>query len=89
MSLSMTGKAMKIPKENGLRSKKYLNMQVRKKIFLLKKGFVHQIRDMDLSLESNKIKVVEENHCSVGFLEKITTRRIAYCITMENLNIQC
>lgn len=42
-------------------------------------------RDMDLNLESKRIRVVAENHCSVGYVERIIAKRIVHCIRVENL----
>ena len=40
---------------------------------------------MDLSLESIIIKVVAENHCSVGFVSRIIIRRIIHCTRVVDL----
>jgi len=52
--------------------------------------FLHEIfnrivTDMDLNLESNKIDVVAEKHCSIGFVAKIIARRIVHCIRVTYL----
>ena len=60
-------------------------MQVRKKMWLLTRSSVHQRSDMDLSLESSKIRVVAENRCSVGYVARIIVRRLLYCIRVEDL----
>ena len=40
---------------------------------------------MDLTLKSSRIRLVAKNHCSVGFVERIITRRIVSCITVIDL----
>ena len=42
---------------------------------------------MDISLERSKIKIVVENHCSVGFMVKTIARRIVHCIGVEDLRL--
>lgn len=84
LSLSVIGKGMIRPKDNGLRSGKDMKMQVRKKMWLLR-ILMRLRRDMDLILEISRIKVVIENHYSVGFVARIMVRRIVHCTNVANL----
>ena len=36
-------------------------------------------RDMDSNLESSRIEVMVRDHCSVGYVANIITRRIVHC----------
>ena len=83
--LSEIGKGVTRLKENFHISEQDLRMQVRRKMFLLTRSLMQLRSDMDLNLERNKIKVVEKNHFSVGYVVTIITRMIFRCIRVLDL----
>lgn len=60
-------------------------MLVRNKMWFLIGNLIWLRRSMDLSMERRKIRVMTENSFNVGYVTRITTRRIACCTRVVDL----